>query len=231
MTRLQRTVWAGAAGLGASLLLVLAGCGGSGSKGDNFPNDFPTATPAPVQTASPFPLPDSVPSPAPAPSVSPAPTVLTGQAALGDWTTDAPGVRRHLTVADLPAPFASDSANNGSRIVPRPADAWPQAPPGFVVEKYAGDLNNPPRYRNRPRTAMFLWPNLGRTAFGFCAAWAATENFSKPAFLPPASISRSALRFIRWGRPRSGFTLRTQTAWCASPTKTAIWWREAGRKP
>src|SRR4051812_29841107 len=31
--------------------------------------------------------------------------VLTGRDAFGDWTTDAPGVRRKITVADLSAPF------------------------------------------------------------------------------------------------------------------------------
>ncbi len=31
--------------------------------------------------------------------------VLTGEAARGDWTTDAPGVRRRLTIADLDSPI------------------------------------------------------------------------------------------------------------------------------
>ena len=31
-------------------------------------------------------------------------TVLTGKAAFTDYTKEAPGVRRHLTVADLPEP-------------------------------------------------------------------------------------------------------------------------------
>src|SRR3712207_6245368 len=35
--------------------------------------------------------------------------VLTGARALGDWTTDAPGVRRRLTVADLPQPYDTPS--------------------------------------------------------------------------------------------------------------------------
>jgi len=33
--------------------------------------------------------------------------VLTGRAAMGDWTTDAPGVRRKIMVDDLPAPLIS----------------------------------------------------------------------------------------------------------------------------
>ncbi len=38
--------------------------------------------------------------------------VLTGQDAFTDYTKEHPGVRRHLTVADLPAPYATESANN-----------------------------------------------------------------------------------------------------------------------
>jgi hypothetical protein len=32
---------------------------------------------------------------------------LTGRAAMGDWTSDSPGVRRRITVADLPPPNAT----------------------------------------------------------------------------------------------------------------------------
>src|SRR3990170_4512116 len=46
--------------------------------------------------------------------------VLKGKDAFGDWTTDAPGVRRLITVDDLPEPGATKSANNGPTLVPRP---------------------------------------------------------------------------------------------------------------
>ena len=36
--------------------------------------------------------------------------VRTGAEAFGDWRTDSPGVRRLITPADLPAPFATKSA-------------------------------------------------------------------------------------------------------------------------
>jgi hypothetical protein len=49
--------------------------------------------------------------------------LLTGNAAMGDWTTDAPGVRRKLTVADLLAPYATESVRNHPREVPQPAGA------------------------------------------------------------------------------------------------------------
>src|SRR5262245_50004502 len=62
--------------------------------------------------------------------------LLTGQSAMGDWTTDAPGVRRRITVADLPKPYATESARNSPRLVPRPAGALPQVPTGFKVEEF-----------------------------------------------------------------------------------------------
>lgn len=82
--------------------------------------------------------------------------VLTGEAALGDWTTDAPGVRRRLTIADLPKPYATPSVDNGPRIVPRPEGAWPKAPAGFTVEQLATGLNNPRLVRTAPNGDLFI---------------------------------------------------------------------------
>ncbi len=55
-------------------------------------------------------------------------SVLTGAAAFASYETEKPGVFRKITVADLPAPFATKSVANMARIVPRPRDAWPQTP-------------------------------------------------------------------------------------------------------
>src|SRR5215475_6285291 len=49
--------------------------------------------------------------------------LLSGKAAMGDWTTDAPGVRRKITIEDLPAPSSTFLALNFPRIVGRPVDA------------------------------------------------------------------------------------------------------------
>jgi glucose/arabinose dehydrogenase len=81
---------------------------------------------------------------------------LTGNAAFGDWTTDAPGVRRHITHADLPPPFATRSSGNQPRIVRRPANAWPKVPPGFVVEEFARGLNGPRLLRTAPNGDVFV---------------------------------------------------------------------------
>jgi glucose/arabinose dehydrogenase len=82
--------------------------------------------------------------------------VLTGQGAFGDWTTDAPGVRRHITVADLPRPYATRSVDAGSRVVPRPEGAWPKAPAGFKVEEFASGLENPRLIRAAPNGDLFV---------------------------------------------------------------------------
>lgn len=82
--------------------------------------------------------------------------VLTGRAAMGDWTTDAPGVRRRITFADLPQPYATESIDNGPRIVGRPEGAWPKAPQGFTVELYAEHLSNPREIVTAPNGDTFI---------------------------------------------------------------------------
>src|SRR5205823_1894030 len=58
-------------------------------------------------------------------------TAFTGKAAMGDWTSDAPGVRRKITVQDLPPPNSNVLAINQPHVVNRPAGAQPRVPPGF----------------------------------------------------------------------------------------------------
>ena len=82
--------------------------------------------------------------------------LLTGEVAKGDWTTDAPGVRRKLTTADLPAPYATKSVDNGPRVVGRPAGALPQVPAGFRAELFASDVSNPRMIRTAPNGDLFV---------------------------------------------------------------------------
>ena len=88
--------------------------------------------------------------------IPPRTAVLNGQAALTDAAHEAPGIRRHLTVADLPAPAPDQSVDNGPSVVPRPANAWPIAPKGFKVELYATGLDNPRLLRTAPNGDIFL---------------------------------------------------------------------------
>ena len=82
--------------------------------------------------------------------------VLTGQNAFTDYTKEHPGVIRHLTVADLPAPYATKGVDNGPDLVPRPANAWPQALPGFKVEQYYTGLDQPRLIRAAPNGDLFV---------------------------------------------------------------------------
>ena len=81
---------------------------------------------------------------------------LTGKDALGDWTTDAPGLRRKITLADLASPYETPSANNFPRVVRRPEGAWPKAPEGFEVTEFATRLTEPRVIVRAPNGDLFL---------------------------------------------------------------------------
>jgi glucose/arabinose dehydrogenase len=82
--------------------------------------------------------------------------VRTGQAAFGDWRTDSPGVRRLITPADLPAPFATKSAVGRSERAARTGLDIPKAPPGFAVDLFASGLNIPRVIRVAPNGDIFV---------------------------------------------------------------------------
>jgi glucose/arabinose dehydrogenase len=82
--------------------------------------------------------------------------LLTGQSAFTDYSQESPGVRRKLTVPDLPKPFVTESANNGPHMVPRPEHAWPKCLPGFQVDLYKTKLENPRLIRVAPNGDLFL---------------------------------------------------------------------------
>jgi glucose/arabinose dehydrogenase len=73
-----------------------------------------------------------------------------------DYRFEKPGVTRRITLADLPAPYATASAGNGPDIVARPENAWPQVPVGFKVERYASDLKEPRLIRTAPNGDFFV---------------------------------------------------------------------------
>lgn len=84
------------------------------------------------------------------------PALLTGAAAMGDWGGDAPGVRRKITVSDLPKPGATKSVRNMPKESKRPADAWPKAPAGYKVELYAEGFKNPRKMVTSPNGDIFV---------------------------------------------------------------------------
>lgn len=73
-----------------------------------------------------------------------------------DFRYEKPGTTRKITVDDLPQPYATQSAENGARVVARPENAWPVAPEGFKVEMYQGGLDNPRTLRTAPNGDIFL---------------------------------------------------------------------------
>lgn len=85
-----------------------------------------------------------------APSAPPPPAPFT------DYRAEVPGTSRKITVADLPAPYATRSASNAPSIVARPPDQWPKAPPGFKVNLYAKDLQTPRVIRAAPNGDVFV---------------------------------------------------------------------------
>lgn len=82
--------------------------------------------------------------------------LLKGPDALGDYSTDAPGVRRLITPADLPPPNATKSVDNGPKVVPRPNGAFPKVPSGFTVELVAEKLTNPRKILFAPNGDLFV---------------------------------------------------------------------------
>jgi glucose/arabinose dehydrogenase len=92
---------------------------------------------------------------------------ITGQAAFADYTQQKPGVRRKITVADLPEPKPSESVDNGPTLVQRPDGAWPIAPTGFTVQLYAGGDAATPMQRSEnkkethaPSSGTFVMPRI-----------------------------------------------------------------------
>jgi len=86
----------------------------------------------------------------------PAQTILTGKAAFTDSTQESPGTIRKLTVADLPAPYATESVDNGPKLVAKPSGAWPKVPVGYKVELYANNLDDPRLIRTAPNGDLFV---------------------------------------------------------------------------
>jgi glucose/arabinose dehydrogenase len=73
-----------------------------------------------------------------------------------DFHGQTPGRVHRITPADLPKPYATKSAASFPKIVPRPADAWPQAPAGFKVELYADNVKGPRLIQTAPNGDLFV---------------------------------------------------------------------------
>lgn len=84
------------------------------------------------------------------------PAVRTGKDALGDWSTDAPGVRRKITLEDVATPYDTASSQNHPKVVTQPEGAWPKAPEDFEVTKFATGLAQPRVIVSAPNGDLFV---------------------------------------------------------------------------
>ena len=100
----------------------------------------------------------------------------TGAAAFGDFTQDAPGVRRHIAPGDLPPPFASEIKANFSSVAAPPAGALPRVPAGFKVELF-GQLKKPRVIRVAPNGDVFV----AQTAVGQVSVLRAADGAAIPS--------------------------------------------------
>jgi glucose/arabinose dehydrogenase len=101
---------------------------------------------------------------------------LQGGEAFCDWERDKPGTTRLIRPQDLPKPGATPSAGNFSRIVPRPAGAAPQVPPGFKIDLFAEGLNAPRIIRVAPNGDIFV----AETRAGRIRVLRAADGAAKP---------------------------------------------------
>jgi glucose/arabinose dehydrogenase/cytochrome c2 len=125
------------------------------------------------------------------------PESRTGREAFGDYRGDGPGVRLHITTADLPPPFSTPSVRNGPDVVAPPPGALPYVPAGFRVDVFARDLVGPRLLRVSPSGDLFVAESQAgrvrvlRAADGASAAErneVFAEGLEKPfgiAFYPP----------------------------------------------
>ncbi len=73
-----------------------------------------------------------------------------------DWRKDAPGVLHRVTVADLPKPFATNSAGNSAQYVAPSAGFLPKAPAGFTVSLFSNGLDGPRNMRTAPNGDLYV---------------------------------------------------------------------------
>ena len=133
--------------------------------------------------------------------------MLKGEGPFNDWTNERPGNRYLIKASDLPKPYATDSAPNQSKVVPRPANAWPKVPEGFKIDQAAHRPRDPRTIVTAPNGDLFMAesaPGRIRVLRGFAADGKVVTNevfatgLTMPygiAFYPPGP--KSAVRLYR----------------------------------
>jgi len=73
-----------------------------------------------------------------------------------DYRFEKPGQVHKILSKDLPPPAPDTSVGNAPDVVPRPKNAWPKVPAGFLVQLFADGLDNPRLIRTAPNGDIFL---------------------------------------------------------------------------
>ena len=94
-------------------------------------------------------------------SLPKAATAAATRTSASDWKQDAPGRTHKIDLAALPAPFATPSARNNPKLVPRPAYAQLLVPKGFKVGLFAKDLEGPRKIVVTPGGDLFVTESRG----------------------------------------------------------------------
>ncbi|HEX7800737.1 MAG TPA: PQQ-dependent sugar dehydrogenase [Asticcacaulis sp.] len=108
---------------------------------------------------------------APKPVIKPVMKPAASASAAQDWRADAPGVAHTVTAADLPAPYATQSAGNSAHYAAPDAGKLPVVPAGFAVSVFADGLDGPRLLRAAPNGDLYavasetgkvlVWRNAG----------------------------------------------------------------------
>ena len=154
------------------------------------------------------------------PACTGAKAAATASAAISesDWKKDAPGRAHKIDLSALPAPFATPSARNNPKLVPRPPYAELSVPKGFKVGMFAKDLQGPRKIVVTPGGDLFVTETRGGRVSVLHPAPDGRSSVSATC-LRTDSTSRSALRSIPARRIRSGCTSLKPTASCALPSR------------
>jgi glucose/arabinose dehydrogenase len=121
---------------------------------------------------------------------------LIAQAKLSDYRHEKPGAKYRITLADLPAPYATRHVDNPPKLVARPQGALPKTLPGYSVSEYATGFVEPRLIRTAPNGDLFVAdskPGLVKVVRPGAAGRAPTvetfaSGFDRPfgiAFFPP----------------------------------------------
>src|SRR5208282_4609945 len=68
----------------------------------------------------------------------------------------APGVKHHLTLADLLPPFSTVSSGNGPQVVKQPTNATLSVLPDFTIRLFVAGLSGPRLLRVAPNGDIFV---------------------------------------------------------------------------